>query len=92
MANRNELRRIDPAFLMVGSVYQLRSKSLGTANVQFLGGSKIKVVRGELVLPSSGKRLRSGSVLSLPTFAGVDFYELNDPVVAEEPEEMESEE
>jgi len=92
MANRNEMKRIDPAFLMVGGVYQLKSKSLGTANVEYLGGSKIKVVRGELVLPTSGKRLKAGAVLSLPNMHAGDWYSLCEPEVIEVVEDEQEDE
>lgn len=85
--NRNEAQRIDPYFLKVWSVYRFKSKSLGEANVEFLGGHKIKIIRGELILPSSGKKLKAGAILSLPMLSSGDWYQLADPVVIETQDE-----
>jgi hypothetical protein len=76
--NRNEGQRIAPEMMETGRVYHFNSRSLGRANLKFLGGSRFQVVGGFLQSQSTKKKFVEGSELTLPNYGIGDFYELPD--------------
>lgn len=78
--NRNIGTKIAPGSMKEGEVYRFHSKALGEANLQFLGGSRFKVVLGSLQSQKDKKKKwPEGSELTLPNFEMGTFYELNEP-------------
>jgi hypothetical protein len=76
--NRNDGTKIAPEHLKKGSIYHFNSRSLGRANLKFLGDLKFQVVGGFLQSQSIKKKYSEGSELTLPNYGIGDFYELPD--------------
>ncbi|HEV7523037.1 MAG TPA: hypothetical protein VGP89_18185 [Candidatus Angelobacter sp.] len=75
--NRNEATKIAASMLKEGQVYHFNSRALGRANLQFIGGTKFKIVGGFLQSQSTKKKFPEGAEITLPGGIG-EFYELPD--------------